>query len=263
MLSVVIIAKNEQDTIGRAIDSVSWADEILVVDNNSTDKTVLHARHRQAHVIRDNTPNDFAHLRNTGLNHAKSEWVFFLDADEWVSPQLAQSLQMVTAYKTTTYNCYSISRQDVFWGHALSYGETLMARTRGMLRLVKKEPGTTWKGAVHEQLYVPTMCRAHLDGMLMHAPHQTIASFLGHINHYSSIRAGELAKDARAVGTLFYLQLFLYPPLKFMYSYVLLLGFLDGAAGFVYSFMMSFHSFLVRAKWYQITTLASKKPISP
>jgi glycosyltransferase involved in cell wall biosynthesis len=261
MLSVVIIAKNEQDTIGRAIESVSWADEILLIDNNSTDKTVLNARHRGAHVIRDNTDGDFAHLRNTGLKHASSDWVFFLDADEWVTPALAQSLQMVTSYKKAAYNCYMIGRQDVFWGHTLSFGETFMARTRGIIRLVKKESGVEWKGAVHEQLHIPVVASARLDGMLMHTPHPTIASFLNHINYYSSVRARELARAGRAEGSAFYLQLFLFPPLKFIYTYVFLLGFLDGAAGFVYSFMMSFHSFLVRAKWYQTTTLAAQKTI--
>ncbi len=263
MLTVVILAKNEEEHIARAIESAAFADHILVVDNGSTDKTAAIARRHKATIITDDTDRDFATLRNNALKHAKTDWVFFLDADEQIGDMLAQNLKAVTGYTDNPYDAYYVRRIDVFWGHQMRFGETLQARTAGICRLVKKSSGTHWIGRVHECPTIPNRAAARLEGAIIHTPHQTIASFLQHVNFYSSIRAEELARDATPDPLSLYVPLFVYPPLKFLYTYVLLGGFLDGMPGFVYSFMMSFHSFLVRAKWYQMSVLMKRRPISP
>jgi glycosyltransferase involved in cell wall biosynthesis len=255
MLSVVIIAHNEEAGLERAISSVSWADEVVVINNGSTDNTAAIAKKLKCRIISDTTQGDFSALRNHGLQEARGPWVFFLDADEEVSPALAMSIQNALSYEENPYTAYSVSRSDIFWGHTLLYGETYWARARGIMRLVKKNTGVHWVGRVHERLVVPGLCHARLDGYLIHRPHQSISSFLEHINTYSTIRARELADTSPSHPWISYVKLFSFPLLKFIYTYIFLLGVADGAAGFVYSFMMSFHSFLVRAKWYQFTHL--------
>ncbi|MEK7070532.1 MAG: glycosyltransferase family 2 protein [Patescibacteria group bacterium] len=247
MISGVILAKNEEKNIAKAITSLSFCDEIVVIDNDSTDRTIEVAKKHKASVLKNNS-TDFSELRNFGLKEARGEWILFLDADELVSEELKTNI--VNEIKNQSNLSYYIKRRDHFWGRELKFGEIKKARTKGIIRLVKKDSGN-WTGSVHE-VFVPHDSSGTLEGYIEHYPHQTYAEFLSEINTYSTLRAKELQKQ----GTRFSIfQLLFLPPAKFFYTYVLLLGFLDGPAGFAYAFTMSFHSFLVRAKLYQYAHL--------
>lgn len=238
-ITAIILAKNEEKSIGKAIKSVSFCDEILVVDDESTDSTVLRSKESGAIVLTHALQGDFSEQRNWVMIHAKNDWVLFIDADETVSEELKEEL----IKNTLSYSSYFISRRDYFWNTELKHGETLKARTDGIIRFMKKGSGT-WKGVVHEE-YIPTEPVGKLGGFLNHYSHNTLSSFITDINNYSSLRAHELKKKGKKVSSI---ELILFPFGKFIYTYFLLGGFLDGPAGFVYSFIMSFHSFLVRAK---------------
>jgi hypothetical protein len=141
---------------------------------------------------------------------------------------------------------YYIRRRDFFLGKELRFGETQKVRNKGIIRLVKKNSGE-WMGNVHEVFY--TAARTSLmDGYITHYPHPSVKDFLNDINTYSSLRAKELYNHGKKTSIL---EIILYPFAKFLLNYFLYLGFLDGAIGFMYAFIMSFHSFLVRAKLYQ------------
>jgi len=252
MISAVVLAKNEQKSIARCLKSLSFCDEILVVDDYSTDNTVEVAKKQNAKVIEHSLNNNFGAQRNFAIEKVNNDWILFIDADEVVSEKLKIELSsifstkhQVPSTKYEKYLAYLIPRRDFFWGRELKYGETQTARSRGIIRLVKRDSGK-WIGEVHEK-YITEGTVGKLSGFIDHYPHPTIVSFLIKINDYSSKRAEELDKSGVKQGIALML---LTPLFKFIYTYFVKLGFLDGPSGFVYSFMMSFHSFLVRSKLY-------------
>ncbi len=245
-ITAIILAKNEKDTIGKCIDSVIFCDEIIVIDDYSTDQTLEIATAKGVKVVRRKSGGDFASQRNFAESIAAGEWILHIDADEIVSEKLKNEILTTINDETIHRDAFYIKRRDWFWGKELKYGEVWSARYSGIIRLMKKKSGV-WRGVVHET-YIVHQKTDKLSTYLDHYPHQSIREFLNEINIYSSIRARELIKSG---GNPIILAIFTYPFFKFIYTYFLKLGFLDGAVGFVYSFIMSFHSFLVRSKVYQ------------
>jgi len=244
-LSVVILAKNEEKNIQRAIRSLSFSDEIIVINDNSTDRTVEIAEKEAAKVI-SHELTDFSSSRTYGEKMASHDWILHVDADEEISPELASSIEQTIEHPDST--TYRLKRRDYFWDKPVVNGELKKAAERGIVRLYKRGAGK-WKGEVHEE-YETQEESPTLDGYLNHYPHQTIAEFVSSVNSYSTKRAQELLKQGKKTNAV---EVVFYPFSKVVLTYFLYRGYADGAAGFVYSFMMSFHSFLVRAKLYQYT----------
>lgn len=244
MLTAVILAKNEENNIKKAMESVNFCNEIILIDDNSTDNTIGIAKKYKTRVLKRALNNNFAAQRNFGLEKSRGDWILFIDADEQVTPDLRNEIQQVI--ENGGLYSYYIKRRDYFWGRELRFGEVSRARNKGFIRLIKKNSGT-WDSPVHEA-FKTTLPTGRLRNYLEHYPHQTIKEFLQDINFYSTLRAKELLKTRKSIGLL---ETIFYPLIKFKVNYFLKLGFLDGPAGFVYAFMMSFHSFLVRAKLYQ------------
>lgn len=240
-ITAIILANNEEKVIKKAIQSVSFCDEVLVIDDESSDSTGIIAKEAGATVLSHSLRNNFAEQRNWAMKQAKNEWILFVDADEEVSTNLKFKIGNLKLQGAVT--AYAIPRRDFFWGHEMKYGETKQTRRKGIIRLVKKGSGT-WTGVVHET-FIPVGFVDRVDAFLDHHSHDSLSSFIHDVNIYSTIRAKELAAQGKQVSSL---KLIFYPLGKFIYTYFLLGGFLDGPAGFVYSFVMSFHSFLVRTK---------------
>ncbi len=184
------------------------------------------------------------------MSLARNDWVLFLDADEVITNELKKETLKL---KENDYNSYYIKRRDYWWGRELKYGETSKARNLGIIRLVKKNSGK-WFGKVHEE-FRSTGKVGQLKNFINHYPHPTVKDFLEEINFYSSLRAKELQAQGKNVNIL---EIIFYTFGKFILTYFIKLGFLDGPAGFAYAFFMSFHSFLVRAKMYQLTKLETR-----
>ncbi|MCX6730292.1 MAG: glycosyltransferase family 2 protein [Candidatus Roizmanbacteria bacterium] len=239
-ISAIIIAKNEEKKIAQAVRSLSFCSEILVVNDESSDETEKRAQEAGAQVV-TKAKVDFAEQRNWAMSQAKNEWVLFIDADEEVTNELQTEIAKLQSEDTVV--AYSLPRRDFFWDTELKFGETQKARNTGIIRLMKKGSGS-WVGAVHE-VFVPTGEVKKLSGYINHNSHESLSSFIQDVNEYSTIRANELEKQGKKFSLL---ELIFLPFVKFIYTYFILGGLFDGAAGFVYSFVMSFHSFLVRAK---------------
>lgn len=248
-LSAVILTKNEEGNIERALRSIAFCDEIVIIDDHSKDRTVEIAERFRAKVLKRKLDGDFAKQRNFVLKEAKGEWVLFIDADEEVTEELAREIQK-TISKKHEKTAYYIKRHDFFWGRELRFGEVYMVRRTGLIRLVKRNSGY-WIGSVHE-VFVTSGLTGLLNSYLNHYPHPKLRDFLSKINTYSTIRAWELVRDGKKTNII---SIIVYPFGKFITNYFFRLGFLDGAVGFVYAFFMSFHSFLVRAKVYQYSKL--------
>ncbi len=239
MISVVVLTKNSEKNIEKCLKNLGWCDEIVVVDDFSQDKTLDKANRLGAKVFKHNLGNDFSQQRNFGLEKAKGEWVLFVDSDEEVTKELAGEIK--NSLKLPN-DGFFLKRKDKFMGQWLNYGETAAVK---LLRLAKKGTGK-WEGRVHEEWKIKGVTKT-LTSPLLHEREMSITEFLSKINEYSTLRAGEMAKQG--IKTNIFLIL-IYPIAKFMQNYVLRLGFLDGMPGFAMAFMMSLHSFLVRAKLY-------------
>lgn len=242
-LTVVILTQNEAKSIQRAISSVKWADEILLVDNSSdqtVDLAIQAVFPKKIHVLRHIEVNNFAKLRNFALTKAKYEWVLFIDADEEVSSSLKNEIQIAIA--NPKYSGYYLKRRDFFLGRWLNYGETSHVR---LLKLGKKTSGK-WMRAVHEIWQIKGNI-SELKQPLLHYPHPTLAEFLAHINRWTSLDAQEFSDQGITSN---WWKILVYPTGKFIQNYFLSLGFLDGMPGLINAMMMSFHSFLTRAKLY-------------
>ncbi len=256
-ITAAVLTKNEEKNIERCLKSVAFCDEIIVIDDYSTDATLkkvedLKSKVKSLKIYKRELKEDFAGQRNFAMKQAANEWVLFIDADEEVSKELQNSC--VDTRRVINDRAYYIKRRDFWWGRELKYGEIKKVRNKGIIRLVKKNSGK-WMGNVHEVFYTAESAGT-LNGFLNHYPHPTLKEFLQDINAYSLMRAKELYNHGKSTNVL---EILFFPLFKFILNYFIYLGFLDGPAGFAYAFFMSFHSFLVRAKLYQYSRFSRIK----
>jgi len=248
-ITAIILVKNEERHIVDCIKRLNFCDEILIIDDRSTDKTVesiARLNNKKVRIIPYSLRDDFSKARNFGLSQANGKWVLFIDADEIVSDALAFETSSVThqlgSQPLARCNGFYIKRKDFMWGKTLNFGE---AGNIKLLRLAKRSAGE-WNGKVHEKWTVGGDIGV-LKNYLIHYPHQTITEFLKEINYYTDIRAQELhSKNVKAK----WWSIVFYPSAKFISNYILKRGFLDGMQGLIFAIIMSFHSFLVRGKLF-------------
>lgn len=244
MISAVVLTHNDVSNIDRCLGSLRWCDEVIVMDDESTDGTVELAKKLGAKVFVHALSDDFAAQRNFGLTKTKNEWVLFVDSDEVVTDELKTEILQIANSKQQTTSGYYLKRKDFWGGRWLAHGETGNVK---LLRLGRKDAGK-WAQPVHEEWKIQGDVE-ELTNPLLHYPHQNVAQFLDEINRYSTLYANYLYQ--RGVSEPVW-QVVGKPVAKFFLNYIVRLGFLDGTAGIVVALMMSFHSFLVRAKLWQL-----------
>jgi glycosyltransferase involved in cell wall biosynthesis len=243
MISAVVLTKNEEQNMRKCLESVKWCDEIIVVDDGSSDRTIGIAEKYKVTVYRNPLNGDFSAQRNFGISKAKYDWIVFIDADEIVSDALAYEMSNVIGLKDQNpenFNGFYIKRSDFIWRKQLRYGESGNIK---LLRLGKKGMGV-WRGRTHEKWQIMGDVGS-LENPILHFPHKTLTEFLEEVNFYTDIRAKELKLKNTEV---FFWTIILYPLGKFIVNYILKRGFMDGMQGLVFAIIMSFHSFLVRGK---------------
>jgi glycosyltransferase involved in cell wall biosynthesis len=241
-ISVVIMARNEDKNIGEAIDSVSFASQIVVADTGSSDSTMELARQAGAEV-HSIVFDGYGVSKNRALTFAKCNWILSLDADERVSPKLAESI--VKIVDNPKFDGYTIPRLTYFLGkpvrHSGWYPEYV-------LRLFKKSKGEFSERLVHESIRLdgPT---GKLDGLLYHYSYRDLDSYLEKMNIYSTLNAQELYRSGK---TSHFLDMLIHPLSTFIKMYVLNAGFLDGYHGFLLAGLSSFNVFTKYAKLRQL-----------
>lgn len=252
-LTTIILFQGESQVLA-AIESTLFASEIIIVhDCLSGEENVKILRKYITRVrIIHQKMNSFSAQRNFGITHAKNEWIFFLDADEIVSKKLEH--EILKAVSSKKFSAFMVRRIDYLWGKKISKGELLNIY---LLRLGKKSFGK-WTGMVHET-WVGKEAVGRIAEPILHMPHQSMREFLYEINKYTTIRSEELVAYRTKVNVL---SIIFYPFSKFILNYFFKLGFLEGNRGFIISMMMSFHSFLVRSKTYDIMNKNKSKIIS-
>jgi glycosyltransferase involved in cell wall biosynthesis len=230
-LSVVIITKDEEANIARTLDSVQWADERIVVDSGSTDRTLEIARQHGARVFEEQWKG-YAGQKNSAIAKASQDWVLSLDADEQVSADLAENVSRITnAGGSTPINGYFIARRNFFLGRWIRHGGFYPDRK---LRVFRRGTGEFVERAVHETMRVngPT---ATLNGDLIHHAYPTLAGYIETMNRYSTLAAEVLIRERRVRSSLvwFFVNVRLRPVLNFVWNYFFRGGFLDGREGFL------------------------------
>lgn len=245
-ISAVILAKNEEKNIKECIESLKWTNEIILIDDNSNDQTADLAEKAGILVYRRSLNSDFSSQRNFGLQKASSDWVLFLDADERISPSLQFEIENLISQgeMAEKFDGYFVKRSDFIFGKKLKYGETGNIK---LLRLARKASGK-WEGKVHERWKIKGKI-GYLKNSIIHYPHQSIEEFLKEINFYTDLRAKTLFESGKKAN---FLSVILYPKTKFFQNFILKRGFLDGIPGLIHALLMSFHSFLVRSKLWQL-----------
>ncbi len=250
-LSVVIITKNEAARIGSCIDSVRWADEVIVVDGLSTDKTAEVARAHGAKVISHRFEDDFGLERNIGIDAAHGDWILQLDADEIVTEHLKAEIQNVISSSDSPHAAYKFIRKNIFLGHVMRYGGwwhySLHFFKRGYAR---------YHGRVHHVLEVNGTVGT-ISAEIEHRPFDSIAQVIQRQNRYTSIEAKELFEQYGVLPYRLVRQNLTIKPLKIFWKiYIRKRGYREGVYGIVFTIIDMMTHFLRWAKYWQIVMQA-------
>jgi glycosyltransferase involved in cell wall biosynthesis len=242
-VSVTIITRNEAGDIAAALESVAWADEVVVVDAESTDETVSIARRSTDRVV-VRPRAGYVDQKNYAASLASHDWIFSLDADERVTPALAGEIK-ATVGGAPPHAAYSVPR--VSW-HLGRWIRTTDWYPDHQLRLYDRR-AARWTGKyVHEALTAQGTT-GRLQGELQHFPYRDIADHLETINRYTTDAARQMFESGRRASLLHCIG---HPPLAFLRNYILRGGVRDGGPGFIISAMNAYYVFLKFAKLREI-----------
>lgn len=223
-LSVCLITRNEAHHVQRCLQSVAFADEWLVLDSGSEDNTVALARAMGAQVsVRHDWPG-FGPQKNRVVDEARGDWVFSIDADEWVSDELARAIQAVVVAEQRPFAAYWIDRRSRFCGRLIRFGDWGGDR---VLRLFVRGQARFSDDVVHERVLAPEP-HGHLQGYLWHDSVESLADAREKMIRYALAGASKLRARERGAGPL---MAALRGGWTFFRGYVLRGGFLDGREG--------------------------------
>jgi glycosyltransferase involved in cell wall biosynthesis len=220
-VSVVVITKNEEANIERCLASVSWADEIVVLDSGSTDRTVELAKRHTPHVYVE-AWHGFGAQKNLALARATGDWVLSLDADEWVSEGLREALR--SAAHEHTHVAFRMPRSSTFCGRAMRHSGWWPDYVTRFFRRGKAQFSND---LVHERLIVQGTTGT-LVAPLMHESYRDLGQVIEKMNLYSSLAARDLHAQGRRASLATALGKGLW---AFIRTYLLRAGFLDGREG--------------------------------
>lgn len=230
-ISAIIPTYNEEVNIEDAIKSVSFADEIIVVDSYSTDNTVKLAKKHDIRLI-ERVFDDFSKQKNYAIDQASHDWIYILDADERVTPALRE--EILQAVKTPNDLVgYYVYRVYYFMERKLNYGGT---RRDKVVRLFLKNDCRYNGDLVHEVIETDGKLGS-FKNKLNHYSFRDFDHYVSKLNQYSSLHAEQLHQKNKKVGPY---HVLIKPPVRFFTHYFIRLGFLDGFPGFIMAAMYSY-----------------------
>jgi len=251
-ISACIITFNEEKNVRECLESVSWADEIVVVDSFSADATVQICRQYTDRVVQHPWEGHVAQ-KNVALNLATHDWVMCIDADERISDALREQIHRELQKSPVPCDGYFFPRRTFYLGRWIKHGGWYPDYK---LRLFRKSKGR-WGGVdPHDEVMLDGTAQ-YLSAPLDHVTYRNIAHHVATINAYTDISAEQ---KIRAHAKFPRFHLLLNPVAKFFTMYFLRGGFLDGVPGFIVAASGSFYVFLKYAKlWEKRALLASKE----
>ena len=231
-ISICIIAHNEEENLPRTLASLAWADEIVLVDCESTDGTAERAREYTDIIFPRPNLADLNVNKNYSFDRAKSDWILCLDADEVVSPSLAREIEGVIG-RGGPESGFFIKRENSWFGRVLKHGGHFPDR---QLRLFRRGKGRFPERHVHERLNLdgPT---ALLREALGHMPYRDISQYLAKMDFYTTFEARQLAESGRKFSSGRFVLSLGRAKARFFRRYILKAGFLDGWQGFAAAYL--------------------------
>jgi glycosyltransferase involved in cell wall biosynthesis len=255
LLSVAIVTFNEEENLARTLASIAWADQIIVVDSGSTDRTVDIARSFHATVLDRPWPG-FAQQKNFALSQCTGDWILTLDADEELSTELKEEIR-TTLSSQPTVDAFCLKRRNLFLGRWIKHGGFYPdPKLRLFRRQLSNLPQFEIR-PVHETIRF-TGPTATLDFDLIHHAYPTLSSYIEHMDRYSSLGAQILVDKGQTSANIFafFARIVIFPMLGFKWNYLFRLGFLDGREGFLLNLYHAAYASWKYAKAWEL----SRKP---
>ncbi|HIA14896.1 MAG TPA: glycosyltransferase family 2 protein [Nitrospirales bacterium] len=246
-ISVYLLTYNEEVNIRAALESVTWADEIIVVDSFSSDKTEQICR-EFTNLFFQHKFEGFGQLRNQAISHTTYDWILSVDADERVSNELREEITMLVQ-RGPSADAFYVPRKSHFLGQWIRYGgwypDYRQPQFFHRLRMRYRED------MVHESFEFMNGAEGkleYLQGHVFQYPFRTISHYLGKMHRYSTLRAEAMYREGRRFRTH---QLVTHPLFTFFKMYIVRQGFRDGMAGLVLAGLYASYVFTKYAKLWE------------
>lgn len=242
---MIIITRNEQENIAECINSLRFADEIIVINNDSIDDTVKLAKKLGAKVYTV-SGLDFSYLRNVGKEKATSPWLLYIDADERVTHELTEEIKNIRDEKELS--AYSLKRKNYYLGYP-------WPKTEEIVRLIKKDSLIVWQGSLHESPVVAGKV-GKLHSYLLHYTHRDLTSMVIKTNEWSDIEAHLRYQSGHPKMTWWrFLRIMMW---AFWRSYISERGWQVGTIGLIESIYQAFSIFITYAKLWELQNKSVK-----
>ncbi|KKR81045.1 MAG: Glycosyl transferase family 2 [Candidatus Daviesbacteria bacterium GW2011_GWA1_41_61] len=243
MISVIILTRNEEDRIKACLESVKWADEIIVADNDSTDKT-LEVVKKYTDKVFVYKGQDFAQLRNMAMGKVSGDWVFYVDADERVLKPLREEVEEIT--QKGDKSAYAVSRRNIIFGQEVNYGPY---KDDWMVRLFKRDKFKAWVGKVHEYGTFEGNL-GYTKNSLLHLTHRNIDHFILKSLEWSKIDAKLRLETQHPKMTKWrFLRIFL---TELYHQGIKRRGFLSGTVGIIDSILQVFFFYMTYVRLWEM-----------
>ena len=241
-LSALVITLNEERNVADCLASASFADEIIVVDSGSADRTCEIARRMGAKVYRNPWPG-YGPQKNFGMEKATGDWILIVDADERVTPELREEItRLLAAPEEPSFAAFTVPRRNHEYGRWIARGGAYPDR---QMRLLRRGKGAYNDVEVHENLIVDGAI-GELRCPLLHFSDRSISDRVTKIDRYSTLSAKERAK--RGIPRVGGSHLLLHPAATFWKIYIMKRGFRDGVPGYLHAVMAAYQTFLKYCK---------------
>jgi glycosyltransferase involved in cell wall biosynthesis len=224
-ISAIIPTLNEEIHLADAIKSVSFADEIIVIDSCSTDKTLEIAERMKVKIIKRKF-DDFSSQKNFAIEQATHDWIYILDADERVTPKV--KVEILDAVKNPKdFVGFYVRRTFYFCGKKINYGGC--QRDKVVRLFLKKH--CKYIGVVHETI-VANGTLGFLKNKIEHYSYKSYDHYISKMNHYGALRGKQYFEEGKKVNLF---HVLIKPPVRFVIHYFIRLGFLDGFVGYIFA----------------------------
>jgi len=249
MITAIIPTLNEENFIEEAIASVSFADEIIVVDSYSQDHTIDLAERHKVKIVQRKFDN-FSSQKNFAIDLAKHDWIYVLDADERVSPDLKEEILNAVKNPNDCVGFY-IYRTFYFTGIRIRYGGW---QTDKVIRLFKKDSCRYDGKLVHEQIIYEGKI-GFLANRIDHYSYKNLKQYAGKLDLYSSLQAHELMEAKKKITLI---HRWVKPGFRFIVLYFIRFGFLDGSRGYT---LAKLHTEAVKQRYLKLELLKNKEAV--
>lgn len=249
-LSIAIAVHNEEANLRMSLPAVAgWADEIIVVDGASSDGTVAVARKFGAKVIETDNPPIFHINKQKALDASSGKWIFQLDADEVVTPELKKEIEAIMASKEPEFAGYYVPRKNFFLSHWMRKGGQYPDY---VIRFFLRKKGSFPTQSVHEQISIDGNV-GYLKNDLLHYSYRSLSEYMVKANRYSTLVAKKLAENKTPKNIFSYIQYNIFSPTQtFLNLFIRHKGFMDGVYGFVYAVLSGMQHAMAYQKYLKL-----------